>query len=99
MSPNNTITSIETSVIDIVTDLTQDWGIDLNGGIKGWTLLVSELEFASVDIIQLCVAVEQHFDRKFRFQDLLMRNGSYISDLSINQLARFVDDRLERRTI
>lgn len=89
--------AIETTLTGIVEDLVQDWGIDLNGGVGGKTLLVNDLEFASVDIIQLCVAIEQHYDRKFGFQDLLMVNGSYVSDLSITQMADFVTIKLQGR--
>ncbi|MGA8239476.1 MAG: hypothetical protein WB818_02815 [Desulfobacterales bacterium] len=89
--------AIEKTLAGIVEDLVQDWGIDLNGGIGGKTLLVNDLEFASVDIIQLCVAIEQHYDRKFGFQDLLMINGSYVSDLSLTQMAEFVTIKLQGR--
>jgi acyl carrier protein len=90
--------AIEPILIGIVTDLVQDWGISLNGGINNQTLMVADLEFASVDIIQLCVAIEQHYNTKFNFQDLLMNNGRYISDLSIAQMAEFLHNRLEERT-
>ncbi len=89
---------IENTLIEIVEDLVLDWGIDLNGGLKGKTLLVNDLEFASVDIIQLCVAIEQNYDRKFGFQDLLMKNGSYVSDLSITQVAEFLSGTLQGGT-
>jgi acyl carrier protein len=91
--------SITTTLLEIVTDLVQDWGIDLNGGIDGGTRLVADLEFASVDIIQLCVAIEQHYNTKFGFQDLLMNNGRYVSDLSITQIAEFLHGRLQGRAI
>jgi len=86
---------IEKTLIEIVEDLVFDWGIDLNGGLRGKTLLVDDLEFASVDIIQLCVAIEQNYDRKFGFQDLLMKNGSYVSDLSISQVAEFLSSTMQ----
>jgi acyl carrier protein len=86
---------IEQTLIDIVEDLVFDWGIDLNGGLQGRTLLVNDLEFASVDIIQLCVAIEQSYDRKFGFQNLLMKNGSYVSDLSISQVAEFLSSSIQ----
>lgn len=89
--------AIEKTLAGIVEDLVQDWGIDLNGGVGGKTLLVNDLEFASVDIIQLCVAIEQHYDSKFGFQDLLMINGSYVSDLSITQMAEFLAVKLQGR--
>ncbi len=94
----NTKDAIEKTLAGIVEDLVQDWGIDLNGGVSGKTLLVNDLEFASVDIIQLCVAIEQHYDRKFGFQDLLMKKGSYVSDLSITQMAEFLAVKLQGRS-
>jgi acyl carrier protein len=85
--------SVESSVIAIVEDLTQDWGLE-SDEIDGATLLVEQLDFASVDIIQLCVALEQHYGRKLGFQDLLLVNGSYVGDLSIGQVAAFVASRI-----
>jgi acyl carrier protein len=84
----------EKTVIAIVKDLIQDWGLSLDEDIDGRTMLVNDLEFASVDIIQLCVALDQNYDRKFRFQDLLMEDGSYVGDLSVAQIAEFVETRL-----
>lgn len=84
----------EVTVATIVEDLIQDWGLSLDEVITGRSMLVDDLEFASVDIIQLCVALEQHFERKFGFQNLLMVGGSYVGDLSIAQIAEFIDGRL-----
>jgi acyl carrier protein len=86
--------SVEKSVIAIVEDLTQDWGLEADD-IDGGTMLVEQLDFASVDIIQLCVALEQHYGRKLGFQDLLLVNGSYVGDLSISQIADFVATKIE----
>lgn len=84
----------ESTVIAIVGDLIQDWGLAQSEPIAATTLLVAHLEFASVDIIQLCVALEQHYGRKLGFQDLLMVDGSYVLDLSIGQIARFIDGKI-----
>lgn len=81
-------------VIEIVEDLIQDWGLDLEESISGDTQLVDNLEFASVDIIQLCVALEEHFDKKLDFQDLLMDDGSYVSDLSLSQFAEHLTKKV-----
>jgi len=86
--------AIEKTLVEIVEDLIQDWGIDLDDGVTGTMLLVNDLDFASVDIIQLCVAIEQHYDRKIGFQDLLMKDGSYVSDLSIAQMVDFLVDKI-----
>jgi acyl carrier protein len=83
------------TVVAIVDDLTQDWGLDRDKPTDGSTMVVADLEFASVDIIQLCVALEQCYGRRFGFQDLLMKDGSYVGDLSLAQLAAFIDTRLK----
>lgn len=86
--------TVEGTVIAVVEDLIQDWGLDIEGGLSGEAQLVADLQFASVDIIQLCVALEQAYDRKFGFQDLLMKDGSYVGDLSLAQFAKFMEPKL-----
>ena len=90
--------AVKTVLIEIVEDLVQDWGLDLDGPINGETRLVNDLNFASVDIIQLCVAVEEHYGRKMKFQDLLMQDGSYLRDLGLSRMGAFVAERLEEHT-
>ena len=85
-----------TTVVAIVQDLTQDWGLENTAPPGANSLLAAELQFTSVDIIQLCVALEECYDRRFGFQDLLMRDGSYVGDLSIGQLSAFVDTQLNK---
>ena len=82
------------TVIAIAEDLVQDWGLDESTTPSAKTLLAADLAFTSVDIIQLCVALEQCYGRRFAFHDLLMRNGSYIGDLSLGQLAASLDLQL-----
>ena len=81
-------------LIEIVDDLIQDWGLDLDEPVGVDTLLVADLEFASVDVIQLCVAVEEHYGRKLGFQDLLMHDGSYVQDLALGEMVRFIAKRV-----
>ena len=92
---SETETVVESVVLGIVEDLIQDWGLDLDEPIGSHTLLVSELDFASVDVIQLCVAVEEHYERKMGFQDLLMDDGSYVEDLALVEMVRFIAKKLE----
>lgn len=90
-------TDVQETVKSITLDLVQDWGLDLDEGVTNTTSLVNDLEFASVDIIQLCVALEQHYERKLGFQDLLMADGSYITDLTLGQLSAFVSLKLNTK--
>jgi acyl carrier protein len=78
----------------IIEDLVQDWGLDEGVAVDADTLLAEQLLFTSVDIIQLCVALEECYGRRFAFHDLLMRDGSYVGDLSLGELAAFVDAQL-----
>ena len=88
-------TTVET-VVAIVEDLTQDWGLSLDAPIDGDTKLAADLEFASVDIIQLCVALEQCYGQRFGFQDPLMKDGSYVGDLPLSAFAQFIDAKLSK---
>ncbi|MCU0968135.1 MAG: acyl carrier protein [Rubrivivax sp.] len=84
----------ESTVIAVIEDLIQDWGLELSDGVNASTRVVADLEFASVDIIQLCVALEECYARKFGFQALLMRDGRYVSDLTVAQISQFIEARL-----
>jgi acyl carrier protein len=95
MSDFKQATTIGT-VVAVVQDLTQDWGLDAEVAVGGDTRLAADLSFASVDIIQLCVALEQCYQRRLGFQDLLMKDGSYVGDLSLEQFAAFIDTRLSQ---
>jgi acyl carrier protein len=74
------------TVIAIVNDLTQDWGLETSAPPSASTLLAADLQFAS----------EECYERRFGFQDLLMRDGSYVGDLSLGQLSHFVDTQLTK---
>jgi acyl carrier protein len=89
--------STEATVIAVIDDLIQDWGIDNEDGTGASTKLVANLEFASVDIIQLCVALEQTYGFKLGFQNLLMHDGVYVGDLSVSEIAKFIDLQLAKR--
>ena len=88
------VSEVTRTIVNIIEDLTQDWGLELDAPIGPETLLVDDLEFASVDIIQLCVAIEEHYDQnKMGFQDLLMVDGRYVDDLKVGQFADFVTSK------
>lgn len=89
-----TVDIVLPKVVAIMEDLITDWGLDLEEPVGAGTLLAADLQFASVDIIQLCVALEQAFERRLGFQDLLMKDGSYVGDLSLVQFAQFIAARL-----
>ncbi len=84
---------LQRQVISVIETLIQDW--DLDAPVTPDTRLVADLEFESIDIIQMVVAFEQHFgNRKLGFDALLMQNGRYVEDLSITQIADFLATRV-----
>jgi acyl carrier protein len=88
-------TQIQASIIDILKDMTQEWDMD-TVAINSETKLMENLGFVSVDIIHLVVSIEEHFKQKLGFNALLMRDGRYVDDLSVEEIANFVSSQLKR---
>jgi acyl carrier protein len=81
-------------LIGILNDMTSDWDLDFSGGINGDTRLVADLSFESVEIIQLMGAIEKHFQLKnFAAEELLMRDGRYVDDLSVSEIGEFLSKK------
>lgn len=79
-------------VIQIVKDITCDWELDYDGKIDQNTRLVEDLGFASLDIIQFIVAIEEGFQRRdLPFEKLLLKEGRYVDELSIHEIADFIE--------
>lgn len=78
-------------LIAILQDFTQDWDNEFEGEMTRDTKLLADLGFESIDIIQLVVAIEEELGkRKLPFDKLLMKDGRYVDDLSIGQIADFL---------
>lgn len=78
-------------LITLLEDFTQDWGTEPDAAMNGDTRLLADLGFESIDIIQLTVALEETFGlRKVPFDQLLMQDGRYVDDLSLRQIATFL---------
>ena len=88
---------VQADILLIIEDMVQDWDTQVEGGLGRSTRLVDDLGFSSVDIISLIVSIEEHFrTRNLGFADLLMRDGRYVDDLGVGELASFVASRLHR---
>jgi acyl carrier protein len=84
---------VQSDIIAILKDMTQEWDMDLSE-INSETKLMEDLSFVSVDIIHLVVSIEEHFKQKLGFNALLMRDGRYVDDLSIEEISSFVSSQL-----
>jgi acyl carrier protein len=82
---------VSSQLVGILTDMTSDWDIELDSDINRETRLIADLEFESIDIVELVVAIEQTFKtRGIPFERLLMVDGRYVDDLSVAQVSDFV---------
>lgn len=88
-----TESEIQSELIELLKEITEDWEID-EIEILPSTKIVEDLGFVSIDIIQLVVAIEEHFQQKLGFNELLMKNGRYIDDLGVDEIAKFVERKL-----
>lgn len=88
-----TESEIQSELIELLKEITEDWEID-EIEILPSTKIVEDLGFVSIDIIQLVVAIEEHFQQKLGFNELLMKNGRYLDDLGVDEIAQFVERKL-----
>ena len=78
-------------LITLLQDFTQDWDHSFDGEMGRSTRLFADLGFESIDIIQLAVAIQEEVVKKrVSFDKLLMKDGRYVDDLSIGQIADFL---------
>ncbi|MFK7939320.1 MAG: acyl carrier protein [Roseovarius sp.] len=86
-------TTIQNQVIQTLKDFIEDWGLEAD--ITPNTTIVEDLEFDSIDVIQFTVELEKVFgNRKLGFQELLMKDGRYVDDLSVAEFADFLSGKL-----
>lgn len=72
----------------LLKDFTQDWDSATDDPITRETRLFADLGFESIDIIQLIVAIQEEVvKRNVPFDSLLMKEGRYVDDLSVGQIA------------
>lgn len=87
---------IERDLIAILTDMTADWDLSFTGGIQPDTRLMADLAFESIDVVQLVVAIEGHFERrKMHFEQLMMVDGRYVQELHVREIVDFLAKELD----
>lgn len=88
---SETSDSYTSRLIALLMDFTQDWDNEFEGQMGRATRLLGDLGFESIDIIQFVVAVQEDIvKRKLSFDQLLMKDGRYVDDLSIGQIADYL---------
>jgi acyl carrier protein len=81
--------------IEMLQELTSDWDTDLEGQIGPSTSIVNDLGFESLDVVYLVTAIEQRYGRRdLPFEQLLMVDGRYVDDLTVTQIAAFLQKNI-----
>lgn len=90
-----TAQQIENSIMEILKEMTEDWDLEMDE-LEPDAGLVEELCFSSVDFLHLMAAVEMKIGRKLNYEELLVEDGSYRTELTVRELARFVDEKYDQ---
>jgi acyl carrier protein len=85
-------------LLQMIADIVQDWDLDFSGGVRPGTRLVSDLGFQSIDVVMLIGEIQKHYDRRnLPFERLLLRDGRYVPEIRISDVADFLVEHLGAR--
>src|SRR5262245_6070695 len=91
-----TVLEIESYVLVTLQELASDW--DYAQTLDSETKLLSELGFESLDIVVVGAAIQEHFQCRMPFAELLAEIGRSRRDLSVGELVQFVTSHLSAST-
>jgi acyl carrier protein len=91
---NGRYDEVVSELVKVLEDMTADWDMELDGGIGPGTRLMEDLSFESIEVVQLMVLIEEHFQLKnFKSEELLMEGDRYVEELTVGQIARFLTEK------
>jgi acyl carrier protein len=86
-------------LVHMISDITQDWDLDFDGGVTEGTGLVSDLGFQSIDVVMLVGEIHKHYGRRnLPFEKVLLVNGRYAEEIRVSDLADFLQVHLSNGT-
>ena len=82
-------------VISVLNEMTQEWELDDVEKIDLNTGLMGDLAFESIDVVQLAVTLEEHFEANgLPFEGLFMRDGDYVDEILVSDVVKFLQENL-----
>jgi acyl carrier protein len=83
---------IRSDLIKILEDMTSEWEMEFAGAIGPESRLMADLEFTSIDVVELAISIEEHFHRaNLPYQKLVMTaDGRYVDDLRVSEVVDFL---------
>lgn len=91
---NPTREQIRADIEGILQEMISSWGVD--DGIGAGTKVVADLGFSSIDLIHLMASIEMRFHRKLPYDEIIMKDGQYAEDVSVDELVDFVARNIDR---
>jgi acyl carrier protein len=81
--------TILSDVLELVNQLAEDW--EYSGDITPDTLLFADLGFESIDAVVLASFVQERYQQKFPFPELLAELGRRdVKDIRLGELVEFI---------
>ena len=78
-------------LVEILEDMIQDWGVELDQPLGAGTSLMDDLGFASIDLVALIAAIDDEWQRRdWPYEQLLMEDGRYVEDLTAGEISEFL---------
>lgn len=78
----------EGKIITILENFVEDW--DLDEDINQETKLNEDLCFTSVNMIHFMANIDMEFQKKFPFEQLIMKDGAFKNELEVDQLVDYI---------
>ncbi len=86
--------SILADVLGLLDRLSRDW--EYSAEISADTFLFADLGFESIDAVVLSSFIQEHYQRKFPFPQLLAEIGKReVKDIRIGELVEFVHTHMD----
>ncbi|QIE43320.1 hypothetical protein [Meridianimarinicoccus aquatilis] len=84
----SSIATITTSIAKVRSDLDPEW-------LEPDTRMRADLGLTSIDLLNVLALVTQSIGKKIMYEPLLLPEGKPRAELTIGELAAFVDDNLD----
>ena len=85
---------IVATVQGVLADMTRDWSFTAD--IEPATLLIAELGFTSMDVIDLFATLDLKFQRKLPYEQFVTtESGGYKLEMSVTEISRFIHESSE----
>jgi acyl carrier protein len=77
------------NIVDVIVELLSERGEE-PGTLSAETKVSHDLGLSSVDAIHLMIMLEDRLNTPLNFQELAVRDGEYVDDISLGELRAFL---------